>query len=243
MFFALTTVSALTGDSLGKGMSWTFLGLGLATIGLDVQTGTARFTIGIDELQGGISFLVVVVGIFAIADVTRMVEDQLKGTLQVVRIKGSIWFTREEAMRALPAVFRGWCVGFFCGSAPGLGGTIAAMLSYVLEKLSKHPEEFGHGAVEGVAAAGSGCERRCLRRLCSSSGWYSRLGCHRSDHGRLSIMYGIQPGPMLFHQQPELVWGLIASMYVGNVMLLVLSCHWSDCLRASWTFLPAFCSS
>src|SRR5260221_3393669 len=152
MFFALTTVSALTGDSIAKGMMACFLGLGLATVGIDLQSGTSRFTMGLIELQDRVSFLVVVVGLFAIAEVSRMVEGTLQGTMEIVRIKGRLWFTKEEWRRAWPAIFRGWAVGFFCGAAPGLGGTIAAMLAYITEKkVSKHPEEFGHGAIEGVA--------------------------------------------------------------------------------------------
>src|SRR5215467_1715124 len=99
MLFALTTVSALTGDSLAKGLISTFTGLGLATIGIDLQTGAPRFTFGLPELFDGISFLVVVVGIFAIAEVSRMVEGTMQGTLETVRIKGRIWFTREEFSR------------------------------------------------------------------------------------------------------------------------------------------------
>jgi len=153
MLFALTTVSALTGDSLAKGLISTFTGLGLATIGIDLQTGAPRFTFGLPELFDGISFLVVVVGIFAIAEVSRMVEGTMQGTLETVRIKGRIWFTREEFSRACPAIFRGSAIGFFCGAAPGLGGTIAAMLAYIAEKtISRRPHEFGQGAVEGVAA-------------------------------------------------------------------------------------------
>lgn len=224
MFFALTTVSALTGESLGKGLLSTFLGLLLATVGLDVQTGVPRFTLGIAELQGGVSFLVVVVGLFALGEVTRMAEDHVRGTLKVVRLKGRVWFTAEEGRRAFPAALRGWAVGFICGSAPGLGGTIAAMLSYVLEKrISRQPEAFGQGAVEGIA----GPEAAINADACGAFVHLLALGIPGSSATAVImgafIMYGIQPGPMLFQTQPDLVWGLIASMYVGNVMLLIIS--------------------
>src|ERR1700674_4272740 len=153
MLFALTTVSALTGDSLAKGLISVFLGLAIATVGIDLQSGRPRLTFEISELQQGVTFLLVVVGLFALAEVGRMVEDTLRGTMQIVRVQGRIWFSREEWRRAFPAMLRGAGVGFFCGAAPGLGGAISAMLAYVAEKrLSHHPEEFGTGAIEGVAA-------------------------------------------------------------------------------------------
>jgi putative tricarboxylic transport membrane protein len=224
MLFALTTVSALTGDSLAKGMMATFIGLALATVGIDLQSGTPRFTFGVSELQDRISFLVVVVGLFAIAEVTRMVEGTMQGTLHIVRVEGKLWFTRSEWLRARPAIFRGAGVGFFCGAAPGLGGTIAAMLAYILEKkVSKHPGEFGHGAIEGVAAP----EAATNADTCGAFVHLLALGIPGSGSTAVImgafIMYGIQPGPMLFQTHPDLVWGLIASMYVGNVMLLVLN--------------------
>jgi putative tricarboxylic transport membrane protein len=224
IFFALSTVSALTGDSLAKGLMSTFLGLMLATVGIDLQSGVARFTLGVVELQDRVNFLVVVVGLFAIAEVSRMVEGTMAGTLHTVRVQGKLWFTLAEWRRAWPAIFRGAGVGFFCGAAPGLGGTIAAMLSYVLEKkVSKHPHEFGHGAIEGVAAP----EAATNADTCGAFVHLLALGVPGSGATAVImgafIMYGIQPGPMLFNSHPDLVWGLIASMYLGNAMLLVLN--------------------
>jgi putative tricarboxylic transport membrane protein len=224
MLFALTTVSALTGDSLAKGLISVFLGLAISTIGIDLQSGRPRFTFGVPELQQGVTFLVVVVGLFALAEVGRMVEDTLRGTLQIVRVQGRIWFTREEWRRAFPAILRGAGVGFFCGAAPGLGGTISAMLAYVTEKrVSRHPEQFGKGAIEGVAAP----EAAVNADTCGAFVHLLALGIPASGSTAVImgafIMYGIQPGPMLFQSHPDLVWGLIASMYVGNLMLLVLN--------------------
>jgi putative tricarboxylic transport membrane protein len=224
MIFALSTVSALTGNSLAKGLLSTSLGLAISTVGLDLQSGRARFTMGIVDLQQGVNFLVVVVGIFALAEVARMAEETLGGTMHSVRVSGKIWFTRRDWNEALPAIFRGWGVGFFCGAAPGLGGTISAMLSYVLEKsLSKTPEKFGKGAIEGVA----GPEAAVNADTCGAFVHLLALGIPASGSTAVImgafIMYGIQPGPLLFANQPDLVWGLIASMYVGNIMLLVLN--------------------
>ena len=222
--FALSTASALTGESLAKGMISVFLGLALATVGIDLQSGEARFTMGFVELQDRVNFLVVVVGLFAISEVGRMVEGTLGGTLHTVRVEGKLWFSRAEWRRARPAALRGTLVGFLCGAAPGLGGTLASMLSYVLEKkISKHPEEFGHGAIEGVAAP----EAATNADTCGAFVHLLALGVPGSGSTAVImgafIMYGIQPGPMLFHTQPDLVWGLIASMYIGNIMLLLLN--------------------
>ena len=224
MIFALSTVSALTGNSLAKGLLSTSLGLAISSVGLDLQSGRARFTMGIVDLQQGVSFLVVVVGVFALAEVARMAEGTLDGTMHSVRVKGKIWFTREDWKAAFPAILRGWGVGFFCGAAPGLGGTISAMLSYITEKyLSKTPERFGKGAIEGVA----GPEAAVNADTCGAFVHLLALGIPASGSTAVImgafIMYGIQPGPLLFQNQPDLVWGLIASMYVGNVMLLVLN--------------------
>ena len=224
ILFALTTVSALTGESIAKGMMATCIGLAISTIGLDLQSGTARFTLGLNELQDRVNFLVVAVGMFALSEVSRMVEGTREGTMHAVRVQGRLWFTLAEWKRAWPAILRGGSVGFFCGAAPGLGGTIAAMLSYILEKkVSRRPEEFGHGAIEGVAAP----EAATNADTCGAFVHLLALGIPGSGSTAVImgafIMYGIQPGPMLFQSQPDLVWGLIASMYVGNVLLLVLN--------------------
>ncbi len=224
IFFALSTVSALTGDSLAKGLLSTFLGLALATVGIDLQSGVQRFTFGVLELSDRVNFLVVVVGLFAIAEVSRMVEGTTAGTLHTVRVEGRLWFSRKDWRLAWPAILRGTGVGFFCGAAPGLGGTVAAMLSYILEKkVARQPERFGKGAIEGVAAP----EAATNADTCGAFVHLLALGVPGSGATAVImgafIMYGIQPGPMLFQTHPDLVWGLIASMYLGNVMLLVLN--------------------
>jgi putative tricarboxylic transport membrane protein len=224
IFFALSTVSALNGSSIAKGTLAVFLGLAISTVGIDLQSGVPRFTMGLTQLQDRVSFLVVVVGLFAIAEVSRMVEGHMGGHLHAVKVEGKIMFTKKEFRMALPAIFRGSAIGFFCGAAPGLGGTIAAMLSYIAEKkISKTPERFGKGAIEGVAAP----EAATNADTCGAFVHLLALGVPGSGATAVImgafIMYGIQPGPMLFTTQPDLVWGLIASMYIGNIMLLVLN--------------------
>lgn len=225
MLFAMTAVASLTGKSPAKGIMSTLLGLMIATIGIDLQSGQPRYTMGIAEFQDGVGFVVVVVGLFAMAEVFRGMEGVFRGTApEMIKIKGRLWMTREEWRRSVGPIWRGGIIGFVIGVLPGAGGTIASILSYTTEKrMSKHPEEFGHGAIEGVAgpeAANNSDTAGALVPLLT-------LGVPGGGATAVMlgafIMYGIQPGPMLFQNRPDLVWGLIDSMYVGNVMLLVLN--------------------
>ncbi|MBX9810872.1 MAG: tripartite tricarboxylate transporter permease, partial [Burkholderiales bacterium] len=225
MLFAMTAVASLSGKSPAKGMLSTILGLMIATIGIDLQSGQPRYTMGIPEFQDGVGFIVVVVGLFAVAEVFRGMEDLYKGTApQVVRISGKLWLTKEEWQRSIGPIWRGGIIGFVIGVLPGAGGTIASILSYTTEKrLSKHPEEFGKGAIEGVAgpeAANNSDTAGALVPLLT-------LGVPGGGATAVMlgafIMYGIQPGPLLFQNRPDIVWGLVDSMYIGNVMLLILN--------------------
>ncbi len=225
MLFAMTAVSTLTGASPAKGVLATVLGLVIATIGIDLQSGQARYTMGIPEFQDGVGFVVVVVGLFAMAEVFRGLENIFKGTApDAMKITGKLWLTREEWKRSIGPIWRGGVIGFVIGILPGAGGTIASIMSYTTEKrISKHPEEFGHGAIEGVAgpeAANNSDTAGALVPLLT-------LGVPGGGATAVMlgafIMYGVQPGPLLFQTQPELVWGLINSMYVGNVMLVILN--------------------
>jgi putative tricarboxylic transport membrane protein len=224
MAFSLTAVSALTGKSPAKGAISAVLGLMIATIGIDLQSGQARFTFGIPEFQDGIAFLVIIVGLFAVGESMRSVEKWFEGTLQPIPIRGKLWATREEWKRAVGPICRGGLIGFMVGVLPGAGGTIATILAYATEqKISKHPERFGTGAVEGVAAP----EAANNGSTCGAFVPLLTLGVPGSGVTAVLlgafIMYGIQPGPMLFQNRPDLVWGLIDSMYIGNLMLLVLN--------------------
>jgi len=225
MFFAMTAVASLTGKSPAKGMLATLLGLVIATIGIDLQSGQPRYTMGVAEFQDGVGFIVVVVGLFAVAEVFRGMEGIHHGTApEVIKIKGKLWLTREEWRRSIGPIWRGGIIGFIIGVLPGAGGTIASILSYTTEKrLSKHPEEFGKGAIEGVAgpeAANNSDTAGAMVPLLT-------LGVPGGGATAVLlgafIMYGIQPGPLLFQNRPDLVWGLIDSMYIGNVMLLILN--------------------
>jgi len=225
MLFAMTAVSTLTGRSPAKGVLATVLGLIIATIGIDLQSGQARYTMGIPEFQDGVGFVVVVVGLFAMAEVFRGLEDIYRGTgAKAMKITGKLWLTREEWRRSIGPIWRGGIIGFVIGVLPGAGGTIASIMSYTTEKrLSKHPEEFGHGAIEGVAGPESANNSDTAGALVPLLTLGIPGGGATAVMLGAFIMYGVQPGPMLFQNNPGLVWGLINSMYIGNVMLVILN--------------------
>ncbi len=224
LLFSMMSVTALTGSSLPKAALAVCLGLMISTIGIDLQSGTARFTAGVVELQDGAGFIVAAVGLFAISEVLVALENLFRGNTAIVGVKGSLWLTREEWRRSRMPILRGSLIGFFKGTLPGGGATISTILSYSLERaLSKTPEKFGTGMIEGVAgpeaannAAATGAFVPLLALgLPGSASTAILLGAF--------LIYGIQPGPELFTKNPELVWGLIDSMYIGNVMLFILN--------------------
>ena len=224
MVFTMSAVSAFTSDSLPKGMFSVFVGLMIATAGIDLQSGQERFTFGFPTLQDGVPFLSIVVGFFALTEVIYQIQLWYTGELKPIKISGRLWCTPDEWRRSIGPITRGGIIGFIIGVLPGAGGIIATVISYATEKrLSKHPEMFGKGAIEGVAgpeaannAAVSGNLVPLLTLGIPGSGVTAvLLGAF--------IMYGIQPGPQLMKEQPALVWGLIDSMYLGNVILLVLN--------------------
>ena len=225
MLFAMTAVASLTGKSPAKGMLSTVIGLMIATIGIDLQSGQPRYTMGVPEFQDGVGFIVVVVGLFAMAEVFRGLEGLFKGTApQAIRISGKLWLTKEEWRRSIGPIWRGGIIGFIIGVLPGAGGTIASILSYTTEKrLSKHPEEFGKGAIEGVAGPESANNADTAGALVPLLTLGVPGGGATAVMLGAFIMYGIQPGPLLFQNRPDLVWGLVDSMYIGNIMLLILN--------------------
>lgn len=224
MLFALSSVSVLVGDSFAKGLISTCIGLAIATIGIDLQSGQPRFTMGVMELQDGVHLMVVIVGVFAVAEVFISVEKWFGGRLAPIAIQGKLWMTRQELGRCAKPIVRGGLIGFIVGVLPGGGGTIATVLSYATEKkLARDPSRFGHGAPEGVA----GPEAANNAATCGAFVPMLTLGVPGSGTTAVLlaafIMLGIQPGPLLFQERPDLVWGLINSMYLGNIVLLVLN--------------------
>jgi putative tricarboxylic transport membrane protein len=224
MVFAFTTVAAVLGASTTRGLASLFVGLMLGLVGIDSQTGQPRFAFGVPELLDGIDVVVLAVGLFAVGETLYVAAytSRLPETLE--KMSGSIWMSAQDWKRSLPAWLRATAIGFPFGSIPAGGAEIPTFLSYSLEKkLTKYPEEFGNGAIEGVAgpeAANNASATGVLVPLLT-------LGIPTSATAAILLTafqnYGIQPGPLLFQIQPDLVWGLIASMYVGNVILLVLN--------------------
>jgi putative tricarboxylic transport membrane protein len=225
MLFAMTAVASLSGKSPAKGMLATILGLMIATIGIDLQSGQPRYTMGIAEFQDGVGFVVVVVGMFAVAEVLRGLVEIQKGTgAQLLPVSGKLWLTRDEWMRSIGPIWRGGIIGFIIGVLPGAGGTIASILSYTTERrLSKNPDEFGKGAIEGVAGPESANNADTAGALVPLLTLGVPGGGATAVLLGAFIMYGIQPGPLLFQNRPDLVWGLVDSMYIGNIMLLILN--------------------
>lgn len=222
--FALSAVSSLTGRSVPKGILAALLGLMISTVGIDLQSGVPRFTMGVLAFQDGISFLIVIVGFFAIAEIMINVERWFHGSLEPIPIKGKLWLTREEWRRCIKPIIRGCLIGFGVGVLPGTGGTVATVLAYATERrLAKQPERFGKGAIEGVASP----EAANNASTCGAMVPMLTLGVPGSDTTAVMlgalVLYGIVPGPHLFVDQPDLVWGLVNSMYLGNVVLVILN--------------------
>ena len=222
--FALVAVSSLSGGDVVKGLIALTLGLAVATVGIELQSGVSRFTFGLATLDDGIDFLVIVIGIFAVAESLTGLEELSAGTRENVKLTGPVWLTMAEWKRSYWPILRGAVIGFGAGVLPGAGATVASVISYTTERrLSTSKEEFGHGAIEGVAgpeAANNAASMGSMVPLLT-------LGIPGSNATAVMlgglIMYGLQPGPLLFQNQPELVWGLVASMYFGNVILLILN--------------------
>jgi putative tricarboxylic transport membrane protein len=224
MTLAFVTVSAVLGNSTVRGLAALFFGIWLGLIGIDLQTGQPRFTFGLIELLDGINVIVVAVGLFAIGETLWLASRHAHGKDELLPLSGSLWMTKEEWKRSWKPWLRGTGLGFSIGTLPAGGAEIPTFLSYYLEKkLSVKPEEFGHGAIEGVAgpeAANNASAAGVLVPMLT-------LGLPTSATAAIMLSafqsYGIQPGPLLFETQANLVWGLIASLYIANVMLLILN--------------------
>lgn len=224
MVFAFVTVAAVLGASTVRGLTSLFVGLLLGLVGIDEQTGQMRFAFGVPELLDGIDVVVLAVGLFAVGETLYAAAYQSRQKETMEALRGRIWMSREDWRRSWPAWLRATAIGFPFGTIPAGGAEIPTFLSYATEKkLSRHPEEFGQGAIEGVAgpeAANNASATGVLVPLLT-------LGIPTSATAAILLAafqnYGIQPGPLLFQTQGALVWGLIASLYVGNVLLLVLN--------------------
>ncbi len=227
MLLGLTTVTLLAGDSPVKTYISMVLGLMLAMVGFDVISGDARFAFGIPEMMDGIDFLPVAIGLFGLGEVLAGAESAKGGAL--VQGQGRLRLrdvmpNAQDWVRSRWAIARGTLLGFAVGILPGAGPTIATFMAYTLEKkVSKHPERFGRGAIEGVAAPESANNAAATGAMVPML----TLGIPGSATTAIMLgglmMWGLRPGPLLFEKNPQFVWGLIASQYIANIMLLVLS--------------------
>ena len=221
---AFVAITSMLGDSLVRGLASLFVGIAIGMVGIDDMTGQSRFTLGVPQLLDGVDVVTVAVGLFAVGETLWVASHLRKGPAEITRIDGSAWLTREDLGRSWRPWLRGTVLGFPIGALPAGGAEIPTFLSYSLEKrLTKHPEEFGKGAIEGVAgpeAANNASAAGVLVPLLT-------LGLPTSATAAILLVafqrYGLNPGPLLFDKDPQLVWGLIASLYIGNVMLLVLN--------------------
>jgi putative tricarboxylic transport membrane protein len=221
---AFAAVTALLGASLARGLFSLFLGLALGLVGIDPLTGTARFAFGIPQLLDGIDVVILVIGLFAVGETLHQAWRQERTPHEAVRLRAAVGMSRDEWRRSWKPWLRGAAIGFPLGVLPMGGSVIPTFLSYVTEKrLSKRPEEFGRGAIEGVAgpeAANNAAAAGVLVPLLT-------LGLPSSATAAILLaafqQYGLQPGPLLFSSRPDLVWTLIASLFIGNAMLLVLN--------------------
>lgn len=222
VLLALTVVTNLSGRSLTRGLLAAGLGLLLGTIGLDPITGDQRLTFGRPELLAGVNFAVASIGLFAISEILVTLEQPF-ASAPAERILRFLP-TFAELGRTVGSMIRGSAIGFALGLLPGIGPGIVSFISYDVEKrVSRTPERFGKGALEGVAGPEG------ANNAATSSGFVPLLALGIPATPALAVLlgafliYGLQPGPLLFQQNDAFVWAVIASMYVGNVMLLVLN--------------------
>jgi TctA family transporter len=223
MVLGLVASGVLAQGSLIKALGMMVLGLLFGLVGTDVTSGTARFAFGVPELADGINFVVVAMGVFGVAEIVRNLENGHTRQVYVERI-GGLMPTREDWKRMVAPILRGTALGSLLGILPGGGALLASFAAYSLEKkVSKHGAEFGKGAIEGVAAPESannaGAQTSFIPML--------TLGIPSNPVMALMIgamiIQGIRPGPNVMVEQPRLFWGVIASMWVGNLFLLVLN--------------------
>jgi len=224
MVAALSMTASMSKGNMLKGFIAMVAGLMIATVGIDAQSGVKRFTMGIMELQTGIDFLIVIIGIYALGEVFNSFKSIYDGTQKAQTKFGKIWITKEEWKKSKWPILRSAPLGFIIGALPGAGGTMASLMAYNNEKqMSKTPEEFGQGAIEGLAAPESANNAASVGALIPML----TLGIPGSGTTAVMmgalLMLGIQPGPLLFTKHPDIAWGLIASMFIGNIILAIVN--------------------
>ena len=245
-YFSLTVLGLLlatylTGDSPLKGLTMAILGLILGCIGLDPLSGAVRFDFGVADLQSNIDFVTLAMGLFGVGEILISLEKSEAASILTTKIK-NVFPTMADLARSGWAMVRGSVIGFLVGILPGGGAVLSSLISYAVEKkVSKHPEEFGHGAIEGVAGPES------ANNAAASSSFIPLLTLGIPGNASTAMIFaallihGITPGPFLLKEHADVFWGVVASMYIGNVMLLVLNLPlvgiWVQLLRVPYAFM------
>jgi putative tricarboxylic transport membrane protein len=243
MLLAFIAVTAVLGSSRIRGFASLAIGLTIGLIGIDQQTGQQRLTFGIPQLADGIDVVVVAVGIFAIGEALWVAAHLRRRPADIIPT-GRAFMSREDWGRSWKPWLRGTALGFPFGALPAGGAEIPTFLSYVTEKrLSKHPEEFGHGAIEGVAGPEASNNASAAGTLVPMLTLGLPTNATAAVMLAAFVQYGIQPGPLLFEREGDLVWALIASLFIGNTLLLVLNLPlaplWARLLKTPRPYLYA----
>ena len=242
--FGLFLAAYLASTSMVKGLIMVCLGLLLDMIGIDPIAGIPRFTFGILPLQEGLDFVPLAMGLFGIAEILINTERAMKTEL-VTRKVGRIWLSMQDWAEAKWAMVRGSVIGFFVGLLPGGGAVIGSLISYAVEKrVSKHPEKFGQGAIEGVAGP------EAANNSAATGSFIPLLTLGIPGNATIAMIFaalmihGVTPGPLLIAEKPEIFWGVVASMYIGNGVLLLLNLPlvgiWVQVLRVPYFILAPF---
>ncbi|MHA6252788.1 tripartite tricarboxylate transporter permease [Oceanobacillus sp. CAU 1775] len=224
MFLGLTAIASLSEGSTIKALISAVVGFMVVTIGIDAQTGTPRYTFGSMNLLGGLDFLVIALGLFAIAEVCALVLKRKDPSIGKTHDIGSLKLTKQDFKEMTGPMSRQSILGFIIGVLPGAGATIASFIAYITEKkISKNPEEFGKGSIKGLTGP------ETANNAATSGAFVPLLSLGIPGSGTTAVMLGaflvmgVQPGPMLMTERPEIFWGVIASMYIGNIFLLILN--------------------
>src|SRR5512141_2765792 len=245
-YFSLTVLGLLlatylTGDSPLKGLTMAILGLLLGSIGLDPLSGAVRFDFGVADLQSNIDFVTLALGLFGVGESLISLEKSETASFLTTKIK-NVFPTMADLARSGWAMVRGSVIGFAVGILPGGGAVLSSLISYAVEKkVSKHPEEFGHGAIEGVAGP------EAANNAAASSSFIPLLTLGIPGNAATAMIFaallihGVTPGPFLLKEHGDVFWGVVASMYVGNVMLLILNLPlvgvWVQLLKVPYVFM------
>ncbi len=222
MILGLVTVGVVTTGDILKGIGMAIIGMLLGTIGTDINSGVLRFTFGINDLMDGIGFAIVAVGLFAFADIAKNISERMD--FSVYRGKINLLPSWADIRRMIPSSLRGGAIGSFFGLIPGGSAAMSSFAAYAVEKrFSRHRDEIGQGAVEGVAGPES------ANNAASQTGFIPLLSLGIPENAVMALMLGaliingIQPGPMVITKSPDLFWGIVASMIIGNFFLLILN--------------------